>query len=271
MNRKFWLIGILSVLFVGLMLSGVMAQEYKEAPALAEMVKAGTLPPIEERLPENPLVVAGVDGIGQYGGTWRMGMMAGTDDVSLFRIVGYEPLVRWNTEWTDLVPGVAEKWEVNDEATEFTFYLRKGIKWSDGVPFTADDIMFWWEDVQLNEELTTTLSNFMTSTSESGEVIPAEVIKVDDYTITIKFPRPNGLFLSRAASPDSRSMLAVPKHFAQQYHAKYQDPAKLEEMMKAGGYTTWKDMFIANVTQSDGGGYGQYNVAGSIERKSAVQ
>lgn len=257
MNRKFWLIGVMSVLFVGLMVSGVMAQEYKEAPALAEMVKAGTLPPVEERLPENPLVVAGVDGIGQYGGTWRMGMMAGTDDVSFFRIVGYEPLVRWNPEWTDIVPGVAEKWDANDDATEFTFYLRKGLKWSDGEPFTADDILFWWEDVELNTELNPAPHSWMTAGGE-----PAQVTKVDDYTITIKFAASNGLFLANIASPNTRAMTACPKHFASQYHAKYQDPAKLEALMEEGGFTTWKDMFIAKVTQADGGGYGQYNVAG---------
>jgi peptide/nickel transport system substrate-binding protein len=70
------------------------------------------------------------------------------------------------------------------------------------------------------------------------------------------------LFLANVASPNTRSMLACPKHFAKDYHAKYQDKAKLDQMMKDGGYTTWKDMFIAKVTQADGGGYGQYAVAG---------
>ena len=46
--------------------------KYGEAPQLAAMVKAGSLPPVEERLPENPLVVPVVDGIGKYGGTWRL-------------------------------------------------------------------------------------------------------------------------------------------------------------------------------------------------------
>jgi peptide/nickel transport system substrate-binding protein len=212
---------------------------------------------LDQRLPENPQVVAGVDGIGKYGGTWRMGMTAGTDDVSFYRIVGYESLVRWNPEWTDIVPDAAEKWDASADAKEYTFYLRKGMKWSDGQPFTADDILFWWEDVELNTELTAAPPSWMVAGDE-----PGKVIKVDDYTIKFTFAQPNGLFLSKLAGPDSRAILACPKHFAQQYHAKYQDKAKLEQMMKDGGYTTWRDMFIAQVTQSDGGGYGQYSVAG---------
>ena len=46
---------------------------YQEAPQLAELVQAGKLPPVEERLPEEPLIVKPVEGIGKYGGTWRRG------------------------------------------------------------------------------------------------------------------------------------------------------------------------------------------------------
>ena len=128
------------------------ASKYKESPTLTEQVKAGKLPAVDQRLPANPLVVKGAK-VGKYGGNWRMGMTAGTDDVSFYRILAYEPLVRWNVEWTDIVPNVAEKWDANQAATEFTIYLRKGLKWSDGTPVTADDILFWWEDVALNKEL----------------------------------------------------------------------------------------------------------------------
>jgi len=46
--------------------------KYQEAPLLAEMVAKGELPPVDERLPENPFAIEGLDGIGNYGGTWRM-------------------------------------------------------------------------------------------------------------------------------------------------------------------------------------------------------
>jgi len=64
-------------------------------------------------------------------------MTSGTDDPSFYKIFAYEPLVRWNPEWTQIIPNVAERWEVNTNGTNFTFYLRKGMKWSDGAPFTA--------------------------------------------------------------------------------------------------------------------------------------
>lgn len=255
MSKKLVVLSMVSVLVMGLMVCSAAAA-YKEAPMLAEQVKAGKLPPIEQRLPENPLVVKPAEKIGKFGGAWRMGMMAGTDDVSFYRILGYESLVRWNPEWTDIIPNMAEKFDASADATEYTFYLRKGVKWSDGQPFTTDDLMFWWEDVMLNKELSANPPNWMMAKGE-----PAQVTKVDDYTLKIKFAGPNGLFLSTIAGPASRALLATPKHFAKEYHAKYQDKAKLEQMMKDGGYTTWKDMFIAKVTQADGGGYGQYSVA----------
>jgi len=258
MRKTTWIANLSIMALIGLMAQPVMAaMTYKEAPMLAEQVKAGTLPPIEQRLPENPLVVTPAEKIGKFGGVWRMGMTAGTDDVSFYRIFSYEPLVRWNVDWTDIVPNVAEKWDANADATEYTFYLRKGLKWSDGQPVTVDDILFWWEDVASNTELTPAPPSWMVAGGE-----PGQVTKIDELTVKFTFAKPNGLFLSNMAGAAGRPVLVCPKHFAQQYHAKYQDKAKLEAMMKEGGYTTWKDMFIARVTQWDGGGYGQYSVAG---------
>src|SRR5512136_3090306 len=110
--KRIWVsISIILILFaVG---QGIFAAPaYKEAPALAEQVKAGTLPAVENRLPQKPLVVK-PEKIGTYGGTWRMGMTSGTDDPSFYKIFAYEPLVRWNPEWTEIIPNVAERWEVN--------------------------------------------------------------------------------------------------------------------------------------------------------------
>ncbi len=236
--------------------TGAAPVKYSEAPALAEQVKAGKLPPVEQRLPDKPLVVKG-DKIGTYGGTWRMGMMAGTDDPSFYKIFAYEPLVRWNPEMTDILPNLAEKWDVNKDASEYTFYLRKGVKWSDGTPFTADDIMFWWQDVELNKDLAPNPPVLMMINGK-----PGTVTKVDDLTVKFTFPAPNGIFLQNVASSNGRSMLNFPKKFGSQYHAKYVDQAKLDALVKAGGYTSWKELFIAKVGQPDGGGYGQYSAQG---------
>jgi len=228
----------------------------KEAPALAEMVAAGTLPPLEERLPKKPLVVEAME-VGQYGGTWRMGMRGGTDDVSFYRLVTHENLVRWTPNWDGVIPNLAESWEINDDATEYIFKLREGVKWSDGVPFTADDLLFWYEDLIMNTDLTKSPPAWLRS---GGEVAKFE--KVDDFTVKFTFAAPYGLFLQEMATPNARSMTFVPKHFASQYHAKYLETAALEKMLADGGYAAWTDMFIAKVVQADGGGMGPYNVAG---------
>jgi len=232
------------------------ASLYSEAPALADQVKAGTLPSVEERLPESPLVVEANE-VGAFGGVWRMGMRGGTDDPSLYRILGYETLVRWTPAWDAIIPSLAEKWDVSTDATQYTFYLRKGVKWSDGVPFTADDLVFWYEDVILNPDLTRSIPTWLTS---GGEVVKFE--KLDDFTVKFTFANPNGLFLQNLASPDSRAVTNIPKHYAEQYHAKYVEASKMEQMLKDGGYSAWTDMFIAKVVQADGGGMGQFSVAG---------
>ncbi len=233
------------------------APKYQEAPALAAQVKAGTLPPVEKRLPANPVVVKPLEMTGKYGGTWRMGMTSGTDDPSFFKIFAYEPLVRWNPGWTDIVPNVAEKWETSKDATEFTFHLRKGLKWSDGVPYTADDIVFWWEDVQMNKDISPNPPTWMVTGGK-----PGNVVKVDDNTVKFVFASPNGMFLQNVAAANGRSMNNFPKHFASQFHPKYADKAKLDELIKEGGFASWSQLFTAKVSQYDGGGYGQYNVAG---------
>lgn len=121
---------------------------------LAAKVEAGELPPVAERLPRNPVLVDPVERLGRYGGTWRMSMRGNTDRSLVYRTIGYEHLLRGDPAWTRVVPNVAQSLSVNDDATEVTFGLRQGMRWSDGHPFTADDIMFWYEDVLKNPELT---------------------------------------------------------------------------------------------------------------------
>jgi len=134
----------------------VAAVQAGEAPMLASQVQAGVLPPLDERLPDNPLVVQPVERIGDYGGTWRSALLGGKDDPWIRRTLAYENLMRWTPDWSGVIPNIAESVEVNDDATQFTFRLRKGMKWSDGAPFTANDIRFWYEDLLLNPEFTPT-------------------------------------------------------------------------------------------------------------------
>ena len=92
--------------------------------------------------------------IGQYGGRWRSGLLGRSDTAWLGRTMGNDTLLRWAPDLKSVVPNVAQKWEISPDGKEFTFYLRKGMKWSDGSPFTVDDFVYWYEDVIMNDELT---------------------------------------------------------------------------------------------------------------------
>ena len=138
-NQAFGLTG--AVALAAILAAAGPALAAGQAPALEALVASSELPPLEERLPSNPLVVEG-DSIGTYGGTWRMGMNGGGDNGLIVKTVAYEGLVRYNHEWNTVLPNLAESWEVNADATEYTFKLREGVKWSDGTPFTTEDIAF---------------------------------------------------------------------------------------------------------------------------------
>jgi len=129
-------------------------KSFKEAPMLAEQVKAGKLPPVEQRVPQDLLVVKPVHEIGKYGGTWRRGFTGPADWSCGVRVAGTDRLIGWDYTGNELVPNILKSWDVSADGKTITFHLRKGMKWSDGQPFTADDVMFWYEDMYLNKDLT---------------------------------------------------------------------------------------------------------------------
>lgn len=209
----------------------------KQAPALAERAEQGELPPLAERLPVNPMVVEPVEQVGQYGGDWRTGLVGSEDDwVAITR--GYENLVRMNDTWTEIVPNVAESWEANEDATEYTFKLREGMKWSDGAPFTADDILFWNEDVLRNAELTPQAPGWV---SAGGE--PAIVEKVDDYTVIFRFAAPNGLLLAAHARGSGPEITGMPRHYLDQFHPAY-NPDGIDQLIGEAGVEDWAALFL---------------------------
>jgi peptide/nickel transport system substrate-binding protein len=166
---------------------------YQQAPMLAERVAAGELPPVDERMPNNPLLVTPYESVGVYGGTWNMAMV-NIEIPLLVRTIGYEGLLRWNSSWTQPVANVAQSFEISADSKTFTFKLREGLRWSDGAPFTSDDILFWYEVIYLNPELRSPLE---TGTPNLDDQLTVEAI--DDYTVAFHFPVTNGLFLSRLA------------------------------------------------------------------------
>ena len=200
-----------------LMLSvpSVQAHTFKEAPMLAEMVSAGKLPPVDERLPINPEVVQTAE-IGRYGGTIRRGLGGSNDHNSILRFNSPQGLTRWKPDFSGIVPNVAESFEANDAATEFTFHLREGMKWSDGAPFTADDILFFVNDLLNNEEFyPIPPSRFVAG----GRRMQAE--KIDDHTVKLIFAESYGTFLNELATPLAQEPVLWARHYCSQFHADY--------------------------------------------------
>jgi len=168
------------------------------------------LPPLAERLPEEPLVVAPYRAIGRYGGVitgLSKATEAGTSDVLSLRHVN---LVRYADDLKTIVPNVARGWEWNEDFTVLTFRLRKGHKWSDGHPFTAEDVAFWYNDLILNEDVYEETPGRWLFDGE-----PAKVEAVDEVTVRFAFPAPQPNIINRFAVDYGQAF--QPKHFLGKY------------------------------------------------------
>src|SRR5690606_2333133 len=132
-----------------LLLAPAQSAAYQQSPVLDPLVESGALPPVEERLPAKPEVITPVHEIGTYGGTVRRGLRGSSDHNNILRFIGPQGLVRWNPTYTEVIPNVAESVEVSEDGSTFVFRLREGMKWSDGHPFTAEDILFNMENTVL--------------------------------------------------------------------------------------------------------------------------
>ncbi len=224
---------------------------FSEAPMLAEKVASGDLPPVEERLPVSSdlLVIEPVHEIGKYGGTWRRGFTGPGDGQNGHRVAGGDRLVFWDAEnFPEVVPNLAKGWEINDDSTEITIFLREGAKWSDGEPFTANDIMFWFEHMYMNADLVPVRSPFFNV--DAG----AKLEMVDDYTVKFSFTEPNSLFLEVLGSSvnvfGGQAIFGnvamggfAPAHYLQQFHPDFVDQADLDAMVAAEGFDNWVNLF----------------------------
>ena len=204
-----------------------------ETPSLLPAVAAGELPPIEQRLPRDVQVVslAGDKTTGVHGGELRM-LMGKQKDIRQLVIYGYARLVGYN-EALELQPDLLRDYEVVDGRV-FTLHLRKGHRWSDGHPFTSEDFRYYWEDVANNPEL-----------SKSG---PPRILLVDGQPPTVEYPdahtvryswhAPNPYFLNSMANAVPL-WIYRPSHYLKQFHARYQDPAVLDQMVKDENKRNW--------------------------------
>lgn len=213
-----------------------------EAPMLAALVQSGELPPLAERIPENPYVVEPWDEIGRYGGTLRRSY-SGTGDTEGIRKLSRVGLVEFSPDGSEIVPALAERYTMSDDGLTFTFHLRRGIRWSDGEPFTANDLEYGYRHELLNEELTPSVPS---TWRVGGERIRFEMI--DDYTFRYVLPGVSATFLQDLAR-DTEWGSGPPAHYMQQFHPDFADASDLEAMVRAENFDTWVQLYESKAHQ----------------------
>lgn len=221
--------------------TGNKIEFYNEAPMLADLVAAGTLPPLEERLPVEPVVDNPFESVGNYGGTLILGQVSAGTGYPASNFTTFESLFSLGRDGTTIVPNIAKGWEFNDEGTEFTIFLREGLKWSDGDIFDADDILFYWEDMILNTDIT---PNVPPRFAPGGE--PMVVEKLDQWTVKFSFKIPYFAILPNLSSvvfTGCQGDIFEASHYLKNFHIKYNPNVEAEA--KEAGYESWVQYFGA--------------------------
>jgi peptide/nickel transport system substrate-binding protein len=205
---------------------------YNEPEWVTELVNAKQLPPVEERLPNEPQVVLEggmADGIGVYGDVWRgfsacptagynrfAGVSAGWFGIESYTInhaalVRTGPLFKADQD-IEPFPNTAKSWDWSADGKQLTLHLIEGAKWSDGAPFTADDVMFTWEgyisDPQVNS------ARKLDAWTWDG--VAATLEKVDDYTVMFTFPVEKPMTVFYLLNEDN--FIVMPEHTLKGLH-----------------------------------------------------
>jgi ABC-type transport system substrate-binding protein len=227
-----------------------LPKAFHEAPQLAEQVKAGKLPPVAERIGQDPLVIKPLHEIGKYGGAWRGGFTGPADFWNGYRCCsGPDHLMFWDYTGDKVTPNIAKGLDMQDGGRTWVLHLRRGMKWSDGKPFTADDLVFWFEDIYRNKDLVPTPSAAMAINGKQGVIE-----KVDTSTVKFKFPEPYFMFPDMLAGSTDvggqawRGALGLgayaPAHYLKQFHPKYVGQAELDKKVKDAKFDSWVRMFL---------------------------
>jgi peptide/nickel transport system substrate-binding protein len=225
-------------------------KSFKEAPMLAELVQQGKLPPVQERVSQDPLVLKPLNEIGKYGGTLRRGFTGPGDKYNGRRFCGIDNVLYWDYTCTKVVPNIARGWEEKDDGRTLILNLRRGMKWSDGQPFTADDFVFWFEDMYQNKELTPAPMVQMTINTK-----PVTVSKVDANTVAFNSPEPYPVLsvvltglnrLGGQAESGSEGLGGgpyAPAHYLKQFHPKYTSKEEIDKQVAASNFDSWVSLF----------------------------
>ncbi len=201
---------------------------FLETPLFAKAVADGALPKIDDRVPAEPAIV---DSSGKPGGQLRM-LMSSPKDTRMMVVYGYARLVGLTPSF-NLAADILKAIDVQDGRV-FTLHLRRGMKWSDGQPFTTEDFRYWFEDVANNRHLAP--AGLPVNLLPNGEKPHFEVL--DETTVRYGWSRPNPLFLPDIAGPDPL-FIYCPSHYLKHFHEKYADQATLDALVKKARVRSW--------------------------------
>lgn len=194
-------------------------------------------PPFEGEPPTEPYVYSGE--IGAYGGSMVLSL---PDDPKTFNIIRATETASADVLWVHVFrclvdyrnggdppgydAGLCTKWEASPDAKAWTFYLRKGVRWSDGEPFTADDVVFSYDVVRDPDVDTPVKPFFQEGKDAAGKDIYPDVERIDDHTVRFNLHTPNGGFLDSMFN-----LFLIPKHkWEQAWRAgKFKETMKLSD------------------------------------------
>lgn len=191
---------------------------FGEAPSLARRVAAGELPPVSERLPEHPLVVRPLEEIGRFGGTIHRAIPSEQEGRTDITKTLNENLLGYRRPFAEAIDvNLAESFAMSPDGRSAVFRLRKGLRWSDGAPFTVDDILFWYYDVLLEGRITQGVP--VSDWKVDGKPIRME--KIDALTLRASADKPMGMLAVRFC----HDYFALPKHYFARFHPRYNPAA----------------------------------------------
>lgn len=239
-----------------------------ESPSLTKKITAGDLPKLADRLPATPMIVQPIEQAGSFGGTLHRAQTEATDSgvIASFASSG---LVEWSLDATKAIPSLAETYQRSDDNRIFTFKLRRGLKWSDGKPFTADDVIFAIKDWLGNATLVPALPVWFADVDQQ----PPKVSKADDRTVRIEFGEPFALFEKYMCHPSVNIQIIKPKHYLRRFHPAYTDKTKVNAAAKKAGFDSWDQYFADRDnpwTNPDRPVMGAYQVAGAASAQSGT-
>lgn len=216
-------------------LSSLSCLAFSEAPELAAKVAAGELAPLSRRLPDQPEVITALEADGRYGGTLRTALLASGDENGVLRFIA-QGLTRWDAKFDRVLPNIAAGWTTSSDASEYVFTLRRGMRWSDGEPFTADDVVFAVNEVIANQALS---GNPPDRYQAGGQPMRAEAL--DPWRVRIRFAAGNRSLPEELAGPYGHHPVLYPKHYCAQFHAAHNPQA--DALAKEAGFSGWTAFF----------------------------